>query len=344
MDFHRGTSRRLFRTAVSAVIALGLVASGCFEPDSEGDFDDVPLQVTESAAALPAFVRGQVGQFDDVSDLFGAQESQLSLVANTRDALGFTHDRFSQTRNGLEVVGGDIRIARDENGVIVAASGASWSDGLVESEASVAATIAIDVALAGTVGAVGADAADLVYVAPSSGAKPTLAWRTTIRGTVRGERGEHPVVDVVFVDAVSGVIVDRHPQIHTARNRQTYDAGNVEIGNLNEGTLVRDEAAGPSGDADIDGAHDAAGLTYDCISTLFGRDSYDDLGANLVSIANYGTGYQNAFWSDEAGVMVYGDNFAVVDVGTHEFVHAITSRSAGLIYQNESGSTQRSNE
>src|SRR5690606_30254959 len=136
-----------------------------------------------------------------------------------------------------------------------------------------------------------------------------------------------PVVDDVFVDAVRGGIADRHPHIHTARNRLTYDANNASTLN---GTLVRGENDPATGDQVADSAHQFAGLTYDCYQEHFGRDSYNNSGASLRSVVHYGQSYNNAFWNGSR--MVYGDgdgNLTISlalsqDVVTHELTHAVT--------------------
>jgi Zn-dependent metalloprotease len=121
------------------------------------------------------------------------------------------------------------------------------------------------------------------------------------------------------------------------RNRQTYDAGNKTS---LPGTLVRSESDGPTGDSDVDAAHNFAGDTYDYYWNTHGRDSYDGQGAALLSTANYGVAYQNAFWNGEQ--MVYGDDFAVKDVVAHELTHAVTEHSANLEYNWQSGALNES--
>jgi MYXO-CTERM domain-containing protein len=140
-----------------------------------------------------------------------------------------------------------------------------------------------------------------------------------------------PVVDDVYVDAKLGGVVDRRPRVHSARVRSTYNAGGQE----NSGTLARNEGSGPTGDQDVDEAHGSAGLTYDCLQTLFNRDSFDGQGQGLVSIANFGQNFQNAFW--DGSKMTYGDGMGVPDIGTHEFVHAVTEYTGNMVYQNEPG-------
>lgn len=120
-------------------------------------------------------------------------------------------------------------------------------------------------------------------------------------------------------------------------SRETYDAHH---GYTLPGTLARSEGQGPTGDQDIDNAHDFAGATYDYYWNTHGRDSYDNNGALLISTANYGRSYQNAYWNGEQ--VVYGDYFSVKDVVAHEWTHAVDEHSANLEYRWQSGALNES--
>jgi Zn-dependent metalloprotease len=120
-------------------------------------------------------------------------------------------------------------------------------------------------------------------------------------------------------------------------NRKTYDANH---GYTLPGTLARSEGQGPTGDRDIDNAHDFAGATYNYYWIIHGRDSYDNHGATLTSTANYGRSYMNAYWNGEQ--TVYGDYFPVKDVVAHEWTHAVTEHSANLEYRWQSGALNES--
>jgi len=121
------------------------------------------------------------------------------------------------------------------------------------------------------------------------------------------------------------------------RYRETYDANH---GHSLPGTLVRSEGDGPTGDQDVDNAHDFAGETYGYYWNTHNRDSYDDQGETIVSTANYGQSYMNAFWNGEQ--VVYGDEFPVKDVVAHEWTHAVTEHSANLEYRWQSGALNES--
>ncbi|WP_452225540.1 M4 family metallopeptidase [Lacinutrix chionoecetis] len=100
-------------------------------------------------------------------------------------------------------------------------------------------------------------------------------------------------------------------------------------------------------------AHWGAEKTYDYLSSVHNRNSYNGSGAAINSWVHYdnqpgGLGYDNAFWN--GSVMTYGDgssngaegngNFDAltsIDVAAHEIGHAVTSSTANLAYQRESG-------
>ncbi len=283
------------------------------------------------------FVAGRLGV--DTSTVLAAftPVGTATEVSERVGTLGFTTTRFHQTLDGLDVVGGDIRIIRNPQGEVIAASGVSVRSSDIAT-ATVAVADARSQAMASSAGADQADAGVLVYVAGSNLA-PTLAWQFVVQGL--SANGDWPRDDLVFVDALEGDVVARHPRVYTARNRETFAANNDT-----QAMLVRSEGEGPSGNAQVDIAHNAAGDTYDCMNELFERDSYDDLGAKLLSVVNFNPNelvggvrrpFNNAAWFSEAKVMGYGPGFAEADVGGHELAHAVTNFTADLIYMDESG-------
>jgi Zn-dependent metalloprotease len=139
------------------------------------------------------------------------------------------------------------------------------------------------------------------------------------------------------VDAASGAPLATLDRTYDARNRRTYNAFNRTS---LPGTLTLTETAGSTSDPDVRAAHDQAGVTYGYYASTFGRDSYDGAGATIVSTANYGRSYRNAFWNGRQ--MVYGDGFAVNDVVAHELTHAVTERTAGLEYVAQPGALNES--
>lgn len=89
-------------------------------------------------------------------------------------------------------------------------------------------------------------------------------------------------------------------------------------------------------------AHFASQMTYKYFYETFGRLSYDNNDAKLISYIHYDDNYANAFWN--GFYMTYGDGdgtsysaLTSIDVCAHEITHAVTEYSANLIYQDEMG-------
>ncbi|WP_404450974.1 M4 family metallopeptidase [Virgibacillus necropolis] len=95
-------------------------------------------------------------------------------------------------------------------------------------------------------------------------------------------------------------------------------------------------------------AHFYAGEVFDYYYNTFGRVSYDNQGADIVSTVHYGNNYNNAAWTGNQ--MIYGDGDGTTftylsganDVVAHELTHAVTDTTAGLVYQSQSGALNES--
>lgn len=89
-------------------------------------------------------------------------------------------------------------------------------------------------------------------------------------------------------------------------------------------------------------AHWAAEKTYDYYYNKHNRNSIDDNGLTITSYLHYDVDYANAFWNGQ--FMTYGDGngssitpLTAIDIVAHEITHGVTSNTADLIYQDESG-------
>lgn len=94
-------------------------------------------------------------------------------------------------------------------------------------------------------------------------------------------------------------------------------------------------------------AHFATERTYDYYYNVHGRNSINNSGFHLKSYVHFNlveAGYSsnvNAFWNGEC--MTYGDGdetrtpLTTIDICAHEITHGLTSYTANLVYQNESG-------
>ncbi len=306
-------------------------------------------QVLAAADGVPVFVAGDLGllakgepraaaaQFlRDAAPVFRMSEhSDLEPVRSRSDELGQVHVRFQQYLNELPVVGGELTVHADGlSGRVHAVTGRFVAGEEIAAEPEIAG----ETAVAGVVAGLGADAVsvdvpDLVYVVIDDGAR--LVWSAEVSYT--GADG--PERDVVYVDAVTGALVTRHPLHHRALKRVVYTAKN---GQTLPGTVLINEG-GASADLSAQDAYNFGGLTYNFYQAKFGRDSFNGAGATIHQTVHYGFKYVNAFWDGQQ--MVYGDGDGSIagsfsrdaDIVVHELTHAVTQYEAGLVYQNQSG-------
>lgn len=88
-------------------------------------------------------------------------------------------------------------------------------------------------------------------------------------------------------------------------------------------------------------AHWAATNTYDYWKNVHNRNSYNGYGATINVYVHLGTNVDNAYWNGSEILLGDGgsmfDALVSMDIVAHEFGHAITTSTANLRYQNESG-------
>ena len=260
-----------------------------------------------------------------------------------RDALGQEHVRLQQLYDGVPVTAGEL-IVHLQGDRVVAANGHTLGDLPALPGPSLVPAAAVEAAQALIAKHMADQATDARYSEPrlevfnrgmiDQGTYPTrLAWFVEVSGDALRQ--------YVWVDAHSGAILLNFSQLTEAKNRAVFNMNHDQTNANLPGVLVRSEGQGPVADADANQAYDFSGQTYDYYFANHGRDSFDNAGGQLRSSVHFGTGYQNAFWNGTQ--MVYGDGFtAADDVVAHELTHAVTERSAGLLYYYQSGALNES--
>ena len=274
-----------------------------------------------------------------------------------KDVLGQSHVRMSQTFRGVRVLGGELIVHVDDDGLL--GINGRFVPGLdLPAVAPLAPTEAAGAAVgwierAGGVNVEVVDVLDPVVWALSG--QPRLAVPVRVMWVL----DEELRFEDVHVDAGTGEFVGALPKIFSAKNRKVYTMNQACLSTGSElpGTLVISEG-GSSSDTAVMGAYNNTGLAYDYYKNVHARDSYDGSGSVIVSSVHgqFSTGYSctknNAAWIDSPyNQMVFGDgdgstfsNLARgVDVTTHEFSHAVCSRTADLAYQNDSGALNEAN-
>ena len=173
-----------------------------------------------------------------------------------------------------------------------------------------------------------------------TGGATRLVWRMVVNAV-----NDPLVSELVLVDAHTGDIAFHYPLAHAALNRQIYDANNTSS---DPGTLLRSEGGAPVGLADANNAYDYFGDTYAFYSAEHGRDSINNAGMALSGTVRYcdpgdSCPMPNAFWSDSAQRMYFGQGYASADdVVGHELTHGVTSYESNLIYFNQAGAINES--
>ncbi len=114
------------------------------------------------------------------------------------------------------------------------------------------------------------------------------------------------------------------------------------------GRKVRAVGEPESGDAAVDEAAYGITASLALFAEVYGRDSFDGNGAPVSLTVHYGRDYENAFWDGTQLVFgdgdgrVFGRFTRPVDVLAHEFTHAVTEYTAGLVYRDQPGALNES--
>ena len=134
-----------------------------------------------------------------------------------------------------------------------------------------------------------------------------------------------------------GSIPHKNRRIYTCNNSESYP-----------GTLVRSEGGDNNGDAAADECYESFGATFDFYQKIFERNSLDNTGMDLIGSVHYGKSYNNAFWNGSQ--MIFGDGDGIyfnrftqaLEVIAHELAHGVTSYTADLEYEGQSGALNES--
>lgn len=310
---------------------------GLAQPRASGDPKTAALFAVEELG--PLFRVGPADRFEPVT--------------LERDELGQEHVRLQQVHRGLPVVGGELIVHMDGqrvlgiNGRFVPELGDDLVPALSELEARDRAIALVE--------ADGGRPEGVTEVMPPVIYAREGAARLAIPVLVYYDHETGPHVDIFYIDARTGEKLGVEPRLFYAKYRTIYNLNQkcIYTGSELPGTFMFSEV-GSSSDQSAMGAYNGTGTTYDFYKNVFGRDSYDGQGAELRSSvhAQFSTGFfgctkNNAAWIDTGSIhqMAYGDGDGStlgdlarsLDVTAHELTHGVTSRTANLAYQNESG-------
>ncbi|MFI0410659.1 M4 family metallopeptidase [Actinomadura sp. 3N508] len=361
------TSTALIGVAAIAVLGMQAVpatAQSPAKPPAKGDPGQLPAKV--SPTEYKALVGKAKAQQDETASALNVGDKvELKAKSVLKNQDGTTHTRYTQTYDGLPVIGGDIIVHRAPSGAITRVTqSASKPMKVNTAPATLVSTKPNTPKAAGSV-------APRKVVWMDEAGDTVLAWETVVGGT---QKDGTPNRLHVLTDATTGKKIIEWQGVQTGTGRSMY-SGTVELGTSQSGGsyTMRDTGRGNHETTDLRGAQSGkgtlftdtddqwgngaasdrqtagvdaaygAGQTWDYYKTVFGRAGIRGDGVGAYSRVHYGQSYVNAFWEDGCFCMTYGDGqgnsspLTELDVAGHEMTHGVTSNTAGLIYQGESG-------
>ncbi|TFG39803.1 MAG: hypothetical protein E4H44_01415, partial [Candidatus Aminicenantes bacterium] len=279
--------------------------------------------------------------------VFGLTEPsrELEAVRILSDPLGGEQAVFRQVYHGVPVFGATLRVHFDGDGAVSIVNGTVVSG--------------IDLDPVPTIDARAAEAAAVRHLEKQRGQKmenldvepaDLVVFR---EGLVRGRPGANHLAwqveisetpdlrEVLYLDAHDGRLLDQRSTIHDLH--RVIHRRSVPHAIWSEGDPLPFDGGDPGSDAEINELIDATGDTHDFFAKLTNGQylSYDGLDAtmNAVYDADFIT-CPNAV--ESGGVTGFCVGMVSDDVAAHEWAHAYTDWTHGLIYQWQPGALNES--
>lgn len=293
---------------------------------------------------------------DRYGALFGVDDPDADVFAS--DITGApgrsTVVKFTQTVDGLPVVGGELAVSLDADGDLESVNGETTDGVIAVPEPSESALTAVRTAVRTTARTHGVRPATLVagpaqewYFDPEligspDPLGPRPVWRVEVRNGT-------DIDQLVLVDTRTGHVAAHVNQVAHAKDRVACDRARA---NQSDAPCVRGDYVLEEADAaglpplprdDVDRVFMFAGDTWDLFRTL-GRDLTTMIGHNagdgkkLRLTANLRG--QNAFWNGREAF--FSTNFAADDVVGHELTHGVIEKTSNLMYWYQSGAINES--
>jgi Zn-dependent metalloprotease len=283
------------------------------------------------------------GYVEKYARAFGTTAGQLGQGRATKNPAGYTVD-FTQTYQGVPVFASKLRAHVDAQGDLTSVSG------------YVAPSITLDVTPRLDKDAAVAKAIKLASQAPAGAGeaatdKPRASSLTATKaelvvyrmGAIQGVAGRNLLAWVVEVtdgklvretsvlDAKTGKPVNRYSMIAHDLDRELHEES------IDTDPVWSEGDAFPSTlDADQASEVQGTGEAYWLFKNTFNRDSYDGAGAKMVTVNNDPTiDCPNANWNGKS--TNYCSGVSSDDTVAHEWGHAYTEYTSGLLYQWQPG-------
>jgi Zn-dependent metalloprotease len=282
----------------------------------------------------------------EYGSVFGLRnpDAELQVEREDADRQGGKHLTYKQVYNGVPVFAGTLKTHFDADANLNSVNGTVIPEISVDPNPSHTSQEAAATALALVSGDTGA--ADLgasnakLYIYRTGLAQGVdganyLAWEIEI-----GNGAD--VREFVYIDAHSGKVVDQITGMIDGLYRRAYNGlflpapppsyPNAPVWSEGDGF--------PTASAEANNMITSSKETYEFFNKSFGRDSFDNLGKKMDAIFNRGYSCPNASWN---GTFIsFCNGMTSDDVTAHEWGHAYTQYTHGLIYAWQPGALNES--
>lgn len=319
-------------TEESATGAVGFVAARGARADLYPALDG------DGTAAATAKTDAYLDRYGAV---FGASDGELQRTGVAPNRYGWTVS-YVQEHEGVEVFASRLKANVDQDGDLVSVSGfvvpdldLSVEPRVSAEEAAEAAVSYVEVAKIDRERGPSVAGSDLESVS-----EELVIYR---KGALKGDDTGEDVLaylvevtgpqvrDMVVVDATTRKPVNHWTTVTEALERELYEESPDSEPVWSEG-----DALPGSLNADQENLVRSAGESYWLYQNAFGFDSYDGAGAVMQTVNNDpGIECPNANWN--GATTNYCDGVTSDDIVSHEWAHAYTEYTSGLIYQYQSG-------
>ena len=282
---------------------------------------------------------------------------ELTVIKAKVDHRGWENIKLQQSYKGLIVEGSQLILSIDDQRQVRMVNSRHYIGGIdLDTKPAISSGIATSMVRAHIAvqkeGPNGPTTTKVVY--PYAG-NILLAWKVQLFA-------HEPVGDFIYyIDAQTGTIINHYNNMPFALNQIVYDAASgTTFPPLASQIVINNTPSQGTGygaaDAIEKKIYDNTTATYNFWAAApYFRDSFDDQGTIIKSIAHWDNNAGNASWitgsatghgyakyGDGSGLPNYGPTGNSLDVVAHEFTHGVTGSESGLIYQGASGALNES--
>lgn len=339
----RGTARG--QVAISTQRATGQV--GFAHAAAGGDL--LPGVEGSSRAAAAAKADQYLASYGGA---FGAGKGQLTRTGITADSAGGWTASYSQSYKDVPVFGALLKAHVSEAGALTSVNGFAAPDINLSTTPSLSKAGAAGraVALVKTSPAMASNGGTVKAKDLQVASSQLMVYRTGVTKGVSGDnhlawvsevRDGHAVRESVITDAQTGKLLNRWSMLDNDLDRRLYE---TNYDPASPATNLKWSEGDPfPGALNVDQQDEVvtSGESYWFFEDTFNRDSYDGNGATRITVNNDPTiACPNANWN---GITTnYCTGVSSDDVVAHEWGHAYTEYTSGLIYQWQSGALNES--